>query len=67
MIDRLTYDIGEVAQLLGISRNAAYSLARNDLLPCKVIYLGKRMVISKAAVEKLLNTQKEVKTDGMVR
>jgi len=40
--------------MLGISRNLGYSLARSGKLP-GVLKLGqKRMVVSKAAIEKLL-------------
>lgn len=51
---RLTISVAEAAEMLGISRNLGYSLARHGKLP-GVLKLGeKRMVVSKAAIEKLL-------------
>ena len=57
--DRLTLSIKETADALGISKNLAYSLARRGELP-GVIHLGqKRMVVSRAAIERLLNDDTE--------
>lgn len=54
--ERLTMTIPEFAEAAGFSRNLAYLLARQDKLPVPVIYLGnKRMVVSRKAVEDLLN------------
>ena len=58
--ERLTMTIPEFAELSGISKNLAYSLARQDSLPVKVIKLGKRMVLSRKAVEALLSGNGEV-------
>ena len=50
----LTYSVEKCAKLLGISRNLAYTLARQGKLP-GVLKLGqKRLVVSKVAIEKLL-------------
>ena len=59
--ERLTLSIPEAAKVLGISRGLAYDLARRDALPIKVIHLGRRMVLSRKAVEALLegNEKKE--------
>ncbi len=54
MTEKMTPTIPEVAAVLGCSRNSAYSLAKSGELPVKVIKLGKRLVVSKAALEKLL-------------
>lgn len=52
---RLTISVAEAAAMLGISRNLGYSLARRGKLP-GVLKLGsKRMVVSAAAIERLLN------------
>lgn len=52
--ERLTLTIYELADKLGISRNAAYELAKMDKLPVKVIRLGKRLVVSSKDVENIL-------------
>lgn len=52
--ERLTMTIPEFAQATGISKNLAYDLARRDSLPVPVIHLGKRLVLSRQAVERLL-------------
>jgi len=45
----------ELARILNCSRGLIYDLARQDKLPLKVIHLGgKRMVVSRKAVEALL-------------
>ena len=52
--EKLTLSIAEAAAVLGISRNLAYELARRGELP-GVIRLGqKRLVVSRAAIERLL-------------
>jgi excisionase family DNA binding protein len=51
---RRTYSIDEVAQLLGISRNRAYVAARENSLPVPVIRIGRRMVVSRDALDRLL-------------
>jgi predicted DNA-binding transcriptional regulator AlpA len=44
--------------MLGISRPVAYELARRDELPVPVIRLGRRMVVSKRALEAVLDARK---------
>jgi predicted DNA-binding transcriptional regulator AlpA len=57
--ERLTMTIAEFARLYGCSRQLAYSLARQDRLPVKVIHLGEhRMVLSRSAVLDLLAERK---------
>lgn len=51
----ITYRIEEAAKLLGIGRNTAYEAARTGQLP--TVRLGKRLVVPKAALEKLLSGQ----------
>ncbi len=59
--EKLTMTIPEVARALGISRNLAYELAKRDELPVPVIKLGRRMVLSRRAVELLLSGSAEVR------
>jgi excisionase family DNA binding protein len=57
-VDRLTLTAEEAACLLGISRGLAYELARCGKLP--VVRLGRRILIPRAALEKMLSQQKQV-------
>ena len=58
---RATMDLPEFGRLFGISRGKVYELAARDALPVKVIRLGKREVLSRAEVHKMLH---EGKADG---
>jgi len=61
---RLTMTLPEFAKAAGISRNLAYSLARQDSLPVLVIKLGqKRMCVSRRAVLALLEGEGAQKRD----
>jgi len=53
--DSLVMNIPEFARACSISRGLAYDLARRDALPVPVIKLGRRMVLSRKAVEALLS------------
>ncbi len=50
--------IPEAARVLGISRNLAYELAAKDRFPVPTIRLGKRIVIPRAALDRLLAGEK---------
>lgn len=54
---RETASIGEVATRFGIARSTAYELAKADRLPVPVIRLGRRMVVPRAALDKLLGDE----------
>jgi hypothetical protein len=49
---RATYDIDETSKILGISRNATYAAAAAKLIA--TIRLGRRIVVPKAALERML-------------
>jgi excisionase family DNA binding protein len=49
---RRTLSVEQAARQLGISRNSAYEYARSGVLP--VIKLGTRMLVPKAAFERML-------------
>lgn len=55
MIDneRLTYNVKEAAELLGLSRNSAYLACLKGEIPC--IRIGKRILVSKVQLEQMLN------------
>jgi excisionase family DNA binding protein len=50
---RLTLSVEQVGRILGISRGAAYAYAKDGSIP--TIRLGKRLLVPKAALEKMLN------------
>jgi len=54
-------NIPEFARACSISKALAYDLARRDKLPVPVIKLGRRMVLSRKAVEALLEAGKPPK------
>jgi excisionase family DNA binding protein len=49
---RRTVNVREAATILGISTRHAYDMAREGQLP--VIHLGSRIVVPRAALERLL-------------
>ncbi len=53
-LDKLTYSVPEVAAMLGISRSAAYDCVHRGDIPA--LALGRRLVVSKTALARLLDT-----------
>jgi excisionase family DNA binding protein len=53
-IQRETYTLAEFAALMGLSYGHVYELAREGTLP-GVIKLGRRWLVSRYAVDELLN------------
>lgn len=53
---RETASIPEVANRFGIARSTTYELAASGRLPVPVIRLGRRMVVPRAAMDRLLAT-----------
>lgn len=51
---RATATIPEFARRYGIARSSAYALAKKDQLPVPVIRLGRRLVVSRALMERIL-------------
>lgn len=54
-----TLTIEEVAERLGISRTLAYALAKADRLPVPVLRLGRRLVVGREALDRVLAGQTE--------
>ena len=50
------YTIEEVAVLLGLSRNRCFVAAREGWLPVPVIRIGRRMFVSRAVLDRFLET-----------
>jgi excisionase family DNA binding protein len=53
-LERLTYTVAEAGAILGLSRGASYEAANRGELP--VIRIGRRIVVPKAALERLLDS-----------
>lgn len=53
-----TLSLEAAGKKLGIGRGLMYQLAREDALPVPVIRIGRRMVISRRAIDDLLNKRK---------
>ena len=51
--NKLTFTVDETAKILGIGRNSAYEAVARGEIP--VIRVGKRLLVPKAALEKLLS------------
>lgn len=56
--ERGTLSIEQAASRLGIGRGAAYAAARENRLPVPVIRIGRRMLVSRSAVEAVLTAEK---------
>lgn len=56
--DRGTMTVEEAAARLGISRTLAYELARTGRLPAPVFRLGRRIVVSRLALERVLAAER---------
>ena len=59
-IEKRVYSIDEVSELLQISRNLTYRLVRQKQLPGSIHLGPKRMCVSKAAIDKLLDSENSV-------
>ena len=53
--ERRTLTIPEVAAALGLARSTAYELAAADRLPVPTIRAGRRLLVSRAALERVLD------------
>jgi excisionase family DNA binding protein len=53
----LAYTVEEVARLLGLSKNLAYEAVNLGQIPS--VRIGRRLVVPKAALEKLLSAASE--------
>ncbi len=62
-IQSRTLSIEDAGAMLGISRPTSYKLARADQFPVPVIRVGRRMVVSRSAIEELLSRQKDAGND----
>lgn len=56
-VERRTYQVPEVAKMLGVSRAAVYNAVARGTIPS--IRIGKRVVVPRAAVEKLIGPEEQ--------
>ncbi len=63
-MERLTWTIEEAAKALGVGRGTAYELARTGQIPS--LRLGRRLVVPRAALMKLLEGQGTGDNDEVV-
>jgi predicted DNA-binding transcriptional regulator AlpA len=54
-VEKATLTIEEMAMRLGIARSTAFALAKRDALPVPVIRLGRRLVVSRELIERVLD------------
>ena len=54
-LERKTYSIDETSELLGLSRNTTFELARENKLPVPVVRVGKRLLVVRAALDRFLS------------
>ncbi len=59
--EKLTLTVAEAARCLGIGRNSAYEAIAKGEIP--VVKIGKRLLVPKAALEKLLAAGQPKKID----
>jgi predicted DNA-binding transcriptional regulator AlpA len=57
-MERRTVSIPEFARAVGISPSSAYSRAKRDALPVPVIKIGRRYVVSREALDRLLRGER---------
>lgn len=60
-MDKLTYTVTEVAELLGISRTSAYECVHRGEIPS--LRLGRRLLVTRAGLEQLLELHSVVVVD----
>ncbi len=53
--ERQALSLEEVFRILGINRTTGYQLARQDRLPVPVLRIGRRRLVSKRAVDAVLD------------
>ncbi|MBA7482902.1 hypothetical protein ES707_18405 [subsurface metagenome] len=58
--ERLTLTVGETAKLLGIGRQLAYDRVKTGEIP--VIKVGRRLLVPRRALERLLDEPKPINT-----
>lgn len=58
-LESATYTVDQVAQLLGVNRLTIYQSIRREDAPFPVIRVGRRYVVPKIAIDRLLSVGAE--------
>ncbi len=61
-MDKLTYTVEETGKALGLSRASAYKAVHDGTIP--TIRIGRRLVVPRVQLEKLLNGRSEGTPDA---
>lgn len=61
--EKRTYNLEEVAKLLGIGRSTVYTQARAGLLPFPCIRVGKRYLVPAQAIDRFLGGGQDPRKD----
>ena len=64
-VPRLTLTVEEARQMLGLSRGAMYQAVKSGQVPA--IKIGRRLLIPKAAFEKMLSAASSTMSNGSAR
>jgi excisionase family DNA binding protein len=56
-LERQTYTVPEVAQILGVGRNTAYESCRAGEIP--TVRVGSRVLVPRAAIEAMLSVESD--------
>lgn len=62
---RLTMNVDQAAEMLGIGRNAAYEAVRRGEIPC--VRIGGRILVPRAALQKMLGLDSQNETSTQPR
>ncbi len=58
------HTLAEACRRLGIGKTTGYELVKRGEFPCRVIHLGRRMVIPRLDVDRLLTVATPPQEDG---
>jgi len=61
-MEKLTYNVEETGKALGLSRASAYKAVHDGIIP--TIRIGRRLVVPRVQLEKLLNGSSEGTSDA---
>jgi hypothetical protein len=63
-VERETVDAKVSFKILGVSKNSGYAAIQNGTFPLRVIHCGRRLLISKSSLRRLLGEGKDGDSEG---